>query len=193
MVTAVRAHPDEPIVSTGSLPSASRDHWWERWLKVGTDGAATTESPAADHDASASKLAPSARRHHPRLTGPILRSRLGQVQWLRCRLCRTGADCYRLVTAPSAKQAGEVALVAGERQLGIENARGGDRRPDLICRLVANLDHRRGRRLGRDRDRDHPDVLAVGAGDLHQGLVVLMRHHLELAVRQALPTLGALE
>src|SRR5436853_2990029 len=157
METAVTAQPDEPIVSTGSLPSASRDHWWERWLKVGTDGAATADSPAADQDANASKLAPSARRHHPRLTGPILRSRLGQVQWLRCRLCLTGADCYRLVTAPSAKQAREVALVAGERQPGVEHVIGGNRRPELAGRLVANLDHRRGRRFGRDRDRAHPD------------------------------------
>src|SRR5205823_1940139 len=89
------------MVSIGSLPSACRDHWCDRWLKVGTAAAAVTESPA--------------------------------------------------------------------------------------------VDHRRGLGLGGDRDLDHAVVLAMHAGPLHEGLLIVMRHHLELAVGQALHAFGALK
>src|SRR5713101_5561486 len=69
MVTAVNAQPAEPIVSTGSLPSASSDHASERWFKVGTEGPAATERPPTDQAATASRLAASARRH-PLFTAP---------------------------------------------------------------------------------------------------------------------------
>jgi hypothetical protein len=69
MVTAVRAQPDEPMVSTGSLPSAWRDQSCERWLSVGTGGPASTQSPPTDHAVSASRPA-AAGRPHPLITAP---------------------------------------------------------------------------------------------------------------------------
>src|SRR3989449_4434213 len=94
----------------------------------------------------------------------------------------------------SAKQAGEVAVEAGKRQPGIEYVVGGDRRPELTDRLVPNVvDHRRGLGFSGDRDRDHPDVLAMHAGHLDERLIVVMGHHLELAIGQALPAFGALK
>ena len=94
----------------------------------------------------------------------------------------------------SAKQAGEVAVEAGKRQPGIEYVVGGDRRPELIDGLVPNVvDHWRGLGFSGDRDRDHPDVLAMHAGHLDQRLIVVMRHHLELAIGQALSAFRALK
>src|SRR5256885_2601604 len=94
----------------------------------------------------------------------------------------------------SAQQAGEVALEAGERQPRIEHVVGRNRRSEVIDRLVPNVvDHRRSFGFRGDGDRDHPDVLTMDAGHLDQGLVVVVRHHLELAVGQALPAFGALK
>jgi len=83
--------------------------------------------------------------------------------------------------------------VAGERQSDVEHVICRDRRSQVVDGLVANINHRRCLGFGGERDRDHPHVLALGARDLDQGLVVMMRHHLELAIGQALPTLGALK
>jgi len=80
-----------------------------------------------------------------------------------------------------------------ERQARIEDIVRRDRCPELFDGLVAKVDQRRGLDLGGDRDRDHAHVLTVGTRDLHQGLVVLVRQHLELAVGKALPALGALK
>ena len=40
---------------------------------------------------------------------------------------------------------------------------------------------------------DQPRVLAMGAGDFDQGLLVLLHHHLEPTICEALPALGALK
>jgi len=83
--------------------------------------------------------------------------------------------------------------VPGERQAHIEDVVGRDRRSKVIRGLVAQVDHRRRPGFGGEGDRDHPDVLAVGARDFDQRLVVMVRDHLELAFGQALATLGTLE
>ena len=59
--------------------------------------------------------------------------------------------------------------------------------------LISNLDGWGCRRLGGEGDRDQPRVLAMGAGDLDQRLVFLLGHHLQLAIGQGFPTLGALK
>jgi hypothetical protein len=83
--------------------------------------------------------------------------------------------------------------VPSEREPDVEDVIGGDRRPEVIHRLIANIDCRRRLDFGGERDGDDPGVLAVRAGDFDQGLVVVMHHHLELTVGQALAALGALE
>ena len=83
--------------------------------------------------------------------------------------------------------------MAGECQPGIEDIVRRDRCPELVDRLIAQVDHRRGLGFGGEGDRDHPYILAMCAGDLDQGLVVLARHHLELAIGKALAALGALK
>ena len=79
----------------------------------------------------------------------------------------------------------------GECQPNVEHVIGGDRPAQVIDRLVANIDYRRRFGFGSDGHRNDPNVLAVRAGDLDQRLVVVMRHHLELAIGQALAALGA--
>lgn len=80
----------------------------------------------------------------------------------------------------------------GERQPNVEDVIGRDRPAKVVDGLVANIDHRRRFGFGSDGDRNDPIVLAVRAGDLDQRLVVVMGHHLELAIGQALAALGAL-
>ena len=83
--------------------------------------------------------------------------------------------------------------MAGDREPGVEDIVRRDRCPELVARLVADVDHRCGLGFRGKGDRDHPHVLAMHTGDLDQGLAVLTCHHLELAVGKALATLGALE
>jgi hypothetical protein len=97
------------------------------------------------------------------------------------------------VTVGSANQRGEVALMSSKREPDVEDVIGGDRRPEVIHRLIANIDCRRGLDFGGEGDGDDPDVLAMRAGDFDQRLVFVMRHHLELTIGQALAALGALE
>src|SRR5438270_5888920 len=169
MVTAVRAQPAEPIVSTGSLPSASRDHACERWLKVGTAGPAAAENPLADHAARASVMAPTVR--YPLFTPPSygrgwVKSSSDDVGF-ESAWRSSSLDCYHGVTA-LAKQAGQVALVSGEREASIEHIIGGDGCSEVVGGLVAEIDSRRRLDFGGERDRDQADVVAMGAGDLDE-------------------------
>src|SRR5438309_3383122 len=189
MVTAVRAQPDEPMVSTRSLPSAWRDQGCARWLRVGTGGPASAQSPPTDHAARASTPAATGRCD-PLITAPSY----GRG----CSLSSAGAVCFGLLPAGDrsgpAKQAGQVTLEAGEGEPGIQHVIGRDRPAEIVDRLIANLDRRRlGFGFGGDRNRDHPRVLAVSAGDFDQGLLIGMGDHLELAIGQAFPTFGALK
>src|SRR5437588_4838659 len=143
MVTAVSAQPAEPIVSTGSLPSASRDHASERWLKVGTGVAAVTDSPPSDQATAASVAATSARRH-PLCTAPSY----GRA-WAVSSAGDVGFKSLPLGDSrPSTEQAGQVAFIAGKGQAGVEHIVGIDGRPKAVSWLISNLDGWGCRRLG---------------------------------------------
>lgn len=102
-------------------------------------------------------------------------------------------DCYALDTASLAKQALQVAVEGGERQAGVQHIVGADSRTQVLGGLVTKIDHWRVIRFGGNRHRDQARVLAMGAADFDQRLLVVMGDHFEPAVGQTLPALGALK
>lgn len=80
----------------------------------------------------------------------------------------------------------------GEREPDVEDVIGGDRRSKVTNGLVPNVDCRRRLDFGGEGDRDDSNVLTMRAGDLDQGLVVVVPDHLELTIGQALAALRAL-
>src|SRR5207253_5788954 len=99
------------MVSTGSLPSASRDHWWDRWLMVGTGALANATAAPDPQRPAASRLAASRWRH------PLFTASSYGRGWVKSSAT---AVALKLVTGTSrtgsAQQAGEIALVAGQGQ-----------------------------------------------------------------------------
>jgi hypothetical protein len=69
MATAVIAQPADPIVSTGSVPSACRDQPGDRWLKAGTPAVAEVATELAAQTSRPSKQA-TVRRTDPLITRP---------------------------------------------------------------------------------------------------------------------------
>lgn len=86
----------------------------------------------------------------------------------------------------------EVAVEVGEGQANVEHLVGADRVAERLGWLVPHI-YRCRLHFSCEGHRDQSGVLAVGAGDLDQRLVVGVRHQVKLAFGKALPALRALE
>src|SRR2546428_1848644 len=180
MVTAVSAQPEEPMVSTGSVPSSSCAHTGERWVNTGTV-----------------LLAASAGRAPP---APAATSRMVHVARTRALLT---APSYEVLSAKSSVAGGrfgplrdrdfplagqktlEVAGVAGQGQADVEHLIDADG-PVGRDRLIENRHGLRDR--SRRLDHDQTTVLAVATGNADDGLEVRGRDQGELAIGQAVAT-----